>query len=307
MSGGDGGALSRSTRWLRLMPTSRDSVRTVTARPFLKWAGGKSQLLPELVTRSPHRIDTYYEPFLGGGALFFALREDPERAPKRAVLNDLNHELITTYEVVRDAPDRLIRRLRRLEGEYLAADDATREALYYEMRERHRLRKPVEVAARLIFLNKTCYNGLFRMNRKGEFNVPFGRYKSPRILRPRGAPRGLASTAGGRAAAPGLRGGVRRCRAGRLRLLRPAVSPPVRDLEFHFIHGTRLWTGRTDTTEALHRQPDGAGSVRVAVELAASMDLRRVRVRRLSHRGGAGAPRHQLTRRPAWARSANWW
>lgn len=154
----------------------------MTARPFLKWAGGKSQLLPELVTRSPHRIDTYYEPFLGGGALFFALREDPERAPKRAVLNDLNHELITTYEVVRDAPDRLVRRLARLEGEYLAADDATREALYYEMRERHRLRKPVEVAARLIFLNKTCYNGLFRMNRKGEFNVPFGRYKSPRIL-----------------------------------------------------------------------------------------------------------------------------
>lgn len=154
----------------------------MTARPFLKWAGGKSQLLPELVTRSPRRIATYYEPFLGGGALFFALLADPERAPQRAVLNDLNQELITTYEVVRDAPDQLIRRLARLEAEYLAADEAGRAALYYDLRDQHRLQKPVEVAARLIFLNKTCYNGLFRVNRKGEFNVPFGRYKSPRIL-----------------------------------------------------------------------------------------------------------------------------
>jgi len=154
----------------------------VTARPFLKWAGGKSQLLPELVTRSPRRIATYYEPFLGGGALFFALAADPDRAPRRAVLNDLNRELMTTYEVVRDAPEALIERLACLETEYFAAEEAARATLYYELRDRHGLHEPVEVAARLIFLNKTCYNGLFRVNRKGQFNVPFGRYKSPRIL-----------------------------------------------------------------------------------------------------------------------------
>lgn len=154
----------------------------MTARPFLKWAGGKSQLLPELVTRSPRRIDTYYEPFLGGGALFFALIEDPERAPRRAVLNDLNRDLITAYEVVRDAPDALIAGLAVLEAEYFDTDDHGREALFYQVRD-HRVPAPgIEVATRLIFLNKTCYNGLFRVNRRGEFNVPFGRYKSPRIL-----------------------------------------------------------------------------------------------------------------------------
>ncbi len=161
---------------------SRDTAGTVSARPFLKWAGGKSQLLPELVTRSPRRIETYYEPFLGGGALFFALLADPERAPRHAVLSDLNRDLITTYEVVRDEPDKLIRRLARLESTYLAADDTAREALFYARRGQHQPQTPLEVAARLIFLNKTCYNGLFRVNRKGEFNVPFGRYKSPRIL-----------------------------------------------------------------------------------------------------------------------------
>jgi DNA adenine methylase len=153
----------------------------VTARPFLKWAGGKSQLLPELVTRSPRRIDTYYEPFLGGGALFFALAADPERAPRRAILNDLNRELMTTYEVVRDDPDRLIGRLQAFHAAYFEATEADRAALYYKVRERAAA-DPADVAARVIFLNKTCYNGLFRVNRRGEFNVPFGRYKSPRIL-----------------------------------------------------------------------------------------------------------------------------
>lgn len=154
----------------------------MTARPFLKWAGGKSQLLPELVRRSPRRIETYYEPFLGGAALFFALSADPERAPRRTVLNDLNGPLMATYEVVRDEPERLIAALERLHEEYACADDAARAALYYRIRDEHRREARVDVAARVIFLNKTCFNGLFRVNRRGEFNVPFGRYRAPRIL-----------------------------------------------------------------------------------------------------------------------------
>lgn len=155
----------------------------MTARPFLKWAGGKSQLLPELVKRSPSRIATYYEPFLGGAALFFALRADPERAPRRAVLNDLNQDLITTYEVVRDTPELLEKRLTVLARRYLSSAPDGRDAMYYHVRSQSPKRE-VEIAARLIFLNKTCYNGLFRVNRKGEFNVPHGRYKTPRILDP---------------------------------------------------------------------------------------------------------------------------
>lgn len=156
------------------------------ARPFLKWAGGKAQLLPQLLRRAPARIETYFEPFLGGGALFFGLMADVARAPRRAVLNDLNAELVTTFEVVRDAPDRLARRLATLEHEYLAADPsarsdrAGREAMFYRVRAA-RPRSAVEVAARVIFLNKTCFNGLYRVNRSGEFNVPHGRYAAPRI------------------------------------------------------------------------------------------------------------------------------
>lgn len=149
-------------------------------RPFLKWAGGKAQLLPELLKRVPADIETYFEPFLGGGALLFALMADPARAPRRVVLNDLNSDLIATYTAVRDLPTRLGARLEALATEYAEADAAAREAMFYRIRAA-RPRAPLEVAARVIFLNKTCFNGLYRVNRKGEFNVPFGRYAAPRI------------------------------------------------------------------------------------------------------------------------------
>ncbi|RLT36162.1 MAG: DNA adenine methylase [Chloroflexi bacterium] len=149
--------------------------------PFLKWAGGKGQLLPELLARVPERIDTYYEPFIGGGALFFALMANPTRRPRRAVLNDLNADLVTTYEVVRDASEALAERLASLEARYLAEDAAGREAAYYAVRA-ERPTERMEVAARVIFLNRTCFNGLYRVNRRGEFNVPHGRYRAPRIL-----------------------------------------------------------------------------------------------------------------------------
>jgi DNA adenine methylase len=169
------------------MVTSHIKAPEATSRPFLKWAGGKAQLLPALLARAPASIATYFEPFAGGGALFFALMsrtstrpETDEGRPRRAVLNDLNAELVATYEVVRDAPEALTERLTSLQRDYMEADAAERQAMYYRIRA-SRPRSPLDVAARVVFLNKTCFNGLYRVNREGTFNVPHGRYRAPRI------------------------------------------------------------------------------------------------------------------------------
>jgi DNA adenine methylase len=154
--------------------TRRPRTSNPLVRPFLKWAGGKRQLLPELrkyIPRPGPRA-TYYEPFVGGGALFFALQR------QRAVINDTNAELINCYQVIRDDVENLIAALSQHRNE---------EAYYYELRDWDRspdfaARPPVERAARVIFLNKTCYNGLFRVNSQGQFNVPFGKYKAPTIV-----------------------------------------------------------------------------------------------------------------------------
>lgn len=142
-------------------------------RPFLKWAGGKRQLLPEINKYVPKKYKTYYEPFLGGGAILFYLQ------PKNATINDSNTELINCYEVIRDSLDELIEDLKKHQNE---------ESYYYEMRELDRTNTykdnydKVKRASRILYLNKTCYNGLFRVNSQGQFNVPFGRYKNPNIL-----------------------------------------------------------------------------------------------------------------------------
>ena len=153
----------------------------IAARPFLKWAGGKTQVAGEIVARSPRRIETYFEPFLGGGAIFFALAGDADLAPKHAVLNDVNRDLVTVYEVVRDELPKLLARLEALAEPYLAAALPERTRLYYEERERVPDDR-VDLAERFLFLNKTCFNGLYRVNRRGEFNVPHGKYLHPRIV-----------------------------------------------------------------------------------------------------------------------------
>ncbi|MGB3137318.1 MAG: DNA adenine methylase [Nodosilinea sp.] len=149
------------------------SASTLYPRPFLKWAGGKGRLLSQYEPFLPQHIDTYYEPFLGGGALFFHLAG---RA-SRAVLGDINPELVNVYCCVRDRVEALIRHLwdhqRRHSSDY-----------YYEVRQRQSSQSPVERAARLIYLNKTCYNGLYRENSQGHFNVPVGKYKNPAICDP---------------------------------------------------------------------------------------------------------------------------
>jgi len=147
--------------------------------PFVKWAGGKSSLVRELIHHVPSHFANYYEPFLGGGAFFFAVYS--RNRIFRAILSDVNAELISAYEVIRDRPDDLIQLLSKLQDGYFLA--ATRSSYYYQMRQ-WKTNNPIESAARLIFLNKTCYNGLYRVNSRGDFNVPFGRYRNPKIVDP---------------------------------------------------------------------------------------------------------------------------
>lgn len=137
------------------------------ARPFLKWVGGKRQLLSELRRRVPSQFGTYFEPFLGGGALFFAL------CPPSAVLSDTNERLIRAYSGIRDGLDEVVARLR---------DMPFSKEFFNELRARQiDVGRDVDVSAWMIYLNKTAYNGLYRVNRRGEFNAPFGRYDNPTI------------------------------------------------------------------------------------------------------------------------------
>ncbi len=147
---------------------------TGRAAPFLKWAGGKTQLLPRLSTLVPESFVKYFEPFLGGGALFFWLRSVHGGFP--ASLLDLNADLVECYQAVRDRTGGLVRALKRHKRAH------SRE-YFYEVRgiDTSEL-SAVERAARLIYLNKTCYNGLYRVNSQGRFNVPMGSYKNPAIL-----------------------------------------------------------------------------------------------------------------------------
>ena len=147
------------------------------AKPIVKWAGGKTRLVPKLLERIPSEVRTYVEPFAGGAALFFALASGVDagtRKVSRAILADQNEELIACYRAVKDDVDAVIEAL----GAYRYDKD-----LFYETRDRDtRAMTDVARAARLLFLNRTCFNGLWRVNASGKFNVPFGRYKNPRIL-----------------------------------------------------------------------------------------------------------------------------
>ena len=152
------------------------------AKPFLKWAGGKARLAQRIAERAPERIARYHEPFLGGGAVFFALHE--AGLVRNASLADSNADLIATYRAVRDDVEGVIEALGELSREYLALESSQRGLYYYKVRNQRRLRRLDRKAARLLFLNKTCYNGLYRVNSKGHFNVPHGRYVRPTVLDP---------------------------------------------------------------------------------------------------------------------------
>ena len=154
------------------MNTDEQSKHASAAHPFLKWTGGKRQLLPELLARVPKSYEVYHEPFLGGGALFFAL------GPRRARLSDANRELVRTYQVVETEVSFLMRELESLGRGH------AKEGLVHYLKVRSVGTPPSRVAeaARMIYLNKRCFNGLYRVNKKGQFNVPMGKWKMPPAL-----------------------------------------------------------------------------------------------------------------------------
>jgi DNA adenine methylase len=144
------------------------------AGPIVKWAGGKRGLLEQLRPLAPAAFNTYYEPFLGGAAMFLSLQPD---TPLQAVLGDANDDLMAVYRTVRDDLEAVIARLDGMQPHVLEQD------YYYALRAQDAPQlSAVERSARFIFLNKTCYNGLYRVNRAGRFNVPFGRYARPPML-----------------------------------------------------------------------------------------------------------------------------
>lgn len=153
-------------------------VKARPARPFVKWVGGKGRLVPELSKYFPKQYNDYYEPFVGGGAVFFALN------PPTAHINDLNLVLITLYTFIRDDVNRVIGSLEKLEKQYHAlASLEDKKELYLSKRgEFNELDNgSFEKAVLLVFLNKTCFNGMYRENSKGGFNVPFGKHEKPTI------------------------------------------------------------------------------------------------------------------------------
>jgi len=169
---------------------------TFSTKPFLKWAGGKGQLLNDIERRLPSKmrnskkIIKYVEPFVGGGAVFFYLRNNYQI--KEATLFDINRELIIGYQVIKNNPKELIKKLSTLEKEYHQKEESDRKEFFYSIRDEYNDQLKsfdyqnyndewIQRAVYLIYMNKTCFNGLFRLNSKGEFNVPFGKYKNPKI------------------------------------------------------------------------------------------------------------------------------
>lgn len=141
------------------------------ASPFVKWAGGKRSIIEELVKRIPSKFNDYYEPFVGGGALYFEIYQ----SLNKAYLSDTNLELVLAYKAIKKDTSKLTEQLK------IHAKNHNEE-YYYKIRSQHDLQDPIKIVARFIYLNRTCYNGLYRVNKKGEFNVPIGRYTNPNIV-----------------------------------------------------------------------------------------------------------------------------
>lgn len=179
-----------------LVKKSQRLINTYPVKPFLKWAGGKTQLLETFDKLYPDILKdgqccSYIEPFIGGGAVYFHLAQKYKL--KSAYISDINPEIVIAYQVIQKSVIHLIDELEQLSAQYHALDEERQKALFYEIRESYNSQRIkidyenysedwVNRSAMLIFLNKTCFNGLFRTNKSGEFNVPHGRYKNPKIL-----------------------------------------------------------------------------------------------------------------------------
>ena len=154
---------------------SQEYQLLATPKPFVKWAGGKRQLLQTLEKDFPSKFRNFFEPFLGGGAVLFNILSKKPLIP--CTVADLNSDLILTYATIRDNPYELISSLEKHHKNYFN----NKESYYYQIRS-SRPRTKIEKSSRLLFLNKTCFNGLYRVNKKGQFNVPLGRYSNPNII-----------------------------------------------------------------------------------------------------------------------------
>jgi DNA adenine methylase len=153
----------------------KQQLLSAEPKPFVKWAGGKRQLMPIIEKNMPPDFGTYFEPFLGGGAvLFHLLSKNPSM---RCVVSDLNSELVLAYCTIRDRVKELVLSLENHSRHYLKNPDS----YYYSVRDSSPA-NPVDKVSRLLFLNRTCFNGLYRVNSKGKFNVPLGRYSNPNIV-----------------------------------------------------------------------------------------------------------------------------
>ena len=148
------------------------------AKPFLKWVGGKGQLLTQFQSLFPKKYNSYFEPFIGGGAVFFSIN------PQKAHINDINKTLVQTYTHIKNDVEKLIKSLAKLEKEFLAKDTEARKEFYYSIREKYNSLSHEDFKKSLYFLffNKTAFNGVYRENSKGGFNVPMGSYKNPKIV-----------------------------------------------------------------------------------------------------------------------------
>ena len=148
------------------------------AKPFLKWVGGKKKIIPQIKQYIPESYCQYFEPFIGGGALFFDLE------PKIAYINDVNKILISAYKNIKNHPHEIINKLEDLQKIFYEKNNEKRKMYFYEIRDAFNNTEYDSLlkTSYIIFLNKTCYNGMYRENSKGKFNVPFGRYKNPKIL-----------------------------------------------------------------------------------------------------------------------------
>lgn len=158
-----------------------------SVKPFIKWAGGKSQLLDDIRKKYPDKIDKYCEPFVGGGAVLLDVLAN--FSPEQVLINDINPELTNTYTKIRENVEEIIDFLEKMQSDFWALDQEARKTYYYDKRDRFNdlILQPAqtaEQAALFIFLNKTCFNGLYRVNAKGLYNVPMGDYKKPPISDP---------------------------------------------------------------------------------------------------------------------------
>ena len=178
------------------MQTRLIQSKNFYGKPFLKWAGGKTQLLDEIEKRLPKeilknkKIESYHEPFLGGGSVFIYLKNNYNI--ENSIISDINPELILTYKIIQKHPNKLIKYLKDMKKEYLRLDEEKQNEFYLSVRHSFNENvgkinfgkthdKQVKRASQLIFMNKTCFNGIFRVNSEGKFNVPMGKYKNPPI------------------------------------------------------------------------------------------------------------------------------